>query len=131
VQFQWLHEGRAYCITLTSSNREAIDVYIEANLAALRQWPKDQRYFSLQDTSHPSVGITPYFRTRLEEVLAAMTQHALTGHSVVVLSNSIGGNLLRIYGRIFARKAGPMKQHWVVGLAAAQATLAQLLAEEG
>jgi hypothetical protein len=128
VQFQWLHEGRAFAITITSSTREAIDVYIAANIASLHNWPANQPFFSLQDVSHPNVTITPYFRRRLEEVTFEIKKVGLSGHSVIVLATSIAGNLVRLYGRIFARKAEPIHQDWVNGRAAGEKVLAQLIA---
>lgn len=123
--------GESAGVTITHSTRKAIDVYTVANLAALKQWPKDRLFFSLQDVWHNNVTITPYFRSRLADVLAAINAEGLTSHSVIVMANSLSGNLICLYGRVFASHAEPIHQHWMVGCANGEAELARLLQKYG
>ena len=115
VSFRWLHDGKTFETRITSSTRADIDIYAEANIAALRMWDKSAKFYSLQDVSDKNVTITPYFRSRLEEVAGVIKEVGLEGDSVIVLSNSITGRIVQVYGRIFARKAEPIHQHWVIG----------------
>lgn len=128
VSFRWMFEGRVIELIITKSTQAAIDIYAEANLAALKLWTPGQRFYSLQDVSHPDVTITPYFRKRLDDVLAGIHESGLQGDSVIVLSNSISGKIVQTYGILFARKAGPIKQHWSVGYERGFAELKKLLA---
>lgn len=127
VRFQWILEGKAYALTLTASTREAVDVYTECNIAAMSQWPEGHLFFALQDFSHPDVLITPYFRKRVEDVVAEIQRVKVKGYSIVALANNLTGNFIRMYGGVFGRKADPIKQHWVVGREASETALAKLV----
>ena len=114
VMFRWLHDGRAFEACITSSSRDDIDAYVNANITALRLWDAAQPFYSLQDVSHHSVIITPYFRSRLDGVTKVMKETGLHGSSVIVMSNTVTGRMVQVYGRVFARKAEPISQIWVI-----------------
>jgi hypothetical protein len=126
VTFRWMYGGRAFEVAISSGARQDIDTYCDVNLAALQKWDASQPYLSLQDVSGEQVTLTPYFRERLQAIIALIKGSGLTGHSVIVLSNSVKGRALQIYGQTGSLKS-TIEQHWVVGYDKGIEKLAELV----
>jgi hypothetical protein len=104
VSFRWLYNGQAYEIITTSARREAIDAYIDTNLAVINQWDSTQPFYSFQDISHKDVSITPYFKARLNDVAVRMAEQGVEGISMVILNNGFSGNLMKLLSRFFVNR---------------------------
>jgi hypothetical protein len=127
VTFRWLEQGNAFEISLGSIQRSDVDAYINTNLQLLRDWDIQQPFFSLQDFSSENVSMTPYIRSRLQEVINLMNDRQLTGNSVVIFSPNFQGRVMEFLGRFFPGQA-TVKQSWIVGHERAYDTLRELMA---
>lgn len=127
LDFQWLHEGKAFCITLRQATVEAVDLYADLNIYLLNQWEKDQRFYSIQDVSDEHITITPHFRHQLDAIATEVHKVGVNGHSMVVLQDGVMGRVVQVFGTIFARKVSPVRQHWFRDRNKALASLTQLI----
>jgi len=112
VKFQWLYDGKAFYINISSSSRDAIDAYVKTNLLVLQAWDPTKHFYSFQDVSHDKVTITPYFRQGLDNVSAEVQKLGIQGDSMILMANNIMGKVIQVYGKIFAQKTQPITQHW-------------------
>jgi len=129
VEFQWLFDGAAFMIMLKGNTREDIDVYIDANIEVIQSWPDNTKFFSFQNISYNNVGMTPYFKKRLDEAADTMLEKKLVGHSMVLISDTLLGRSLKIVVGWFSRKA-PVQQHWFTDYDQALETLTNLVNED-
>ena len=130
VTFRWLQGGRAYEIVTKGSTRKDVDTCIDANLAAIQSWNQNQTFYSVQDFTHRDVQITPYFKSRLNDVAEAMDTYQVKGASMIVLDGGLAGQLMKILSRFFVSKVKPVQQVWFTDINKAHEELANRLAKE-
>jgi len=130
VAFHWLHNGVAYEVIAESSQRKDVDAYIDANLAAINQWDKQQPFYSIQNISNANVSVTPYFKSRLDEVADVMKAQEIKGVSMIVMNNNFTGQLMKMLSRFFvSRVNNTVRQEWFTDITKAHEALEAHLLE--
>ena len=94
TSMQWLHDGKAVIITLTSDKRKAIDDWYEIVAAVAASWNPDETYLAVYDLT--DVGLTPYFRKRSIDVAQAVSN--LRGrYAVIIPDGDSSASVMRLY----------------------------------
>jgi hypothetical protein len=127
VTFQWLHGGAAYFMEVQSARRTEADIYVEISLKVAKEWDSSQEMLSIHDVSHPDFQMTPYLQGRLQGVMEIMNKLELTGHSVVVMSNSSMGRALQAMATSVIQQEKLVQRHLVTDLDEGMALLKQLV----
>lgn len=111
VTFQWLNDETCL-FTITDVHREAVDMYIDTNIAMLNNWDKSKTMRVMHDISHDNVSLTPYFRKRLNDVVPAINASGVSGISGVVMGGGFMETIIVFFGNAFNRKTPTFKQRY-------------------
>ena len=109
VTIEWLDNGRMVVFRLSQASRDAIDRYMVAKLALIRNWNPREPLAFISDGSHPDLAMTPYMRAKLPEIGAALRIYGIKSYAAVVIRKGVVGSLIRTFANRFYRKAGDME----------------------
>ncbi len=84
VTQSWVADGRIPVFTIPDVNRTAIDVWANSVLAYIDTFDPDTQYLILHDISAAGMALTPYVRTRSQELAIACAP--LHGRLAAVMS---------------------------------------------
>ncbi len=110
-----LHDGQLVISTLSDSRRETIDAYIDSCNEILRAWKNPISINFLHDISHKDVALTPYFRSRLNEISGVIRELNMMEkvHSANLLQNSLMSRIFMLFGDTFSRSSGVKQKFFV------------------
>lgn len=106
VKRQWILDGDVVLYTMTDSSKDNVDAYIESNIQMVREWPRPKPFLNVQDISSGEVLLTPYFRTRLQEVEAVLKEYKQDGFSAIILPDTFMFRIFSMFGRFFTQRVG-------------------------
>lgn len=106
VFVEWLENGQIIAFTVLDSHQTTVDTYIQACFEYLDSLADDGTIFMLHDISDKNVGLTPYFRKRLEDIAKHIKEKALQGYSAVLLPDTMLSQIMVNFGRLFSRQSG-------------------------
>jgi hypothetical protein len=112
VEREWRHNGRLVIFRLKNVTRASIDAFIDSQLQGIRTFPVGLMMFSMLDISGDAMTLTPYFRDRLEELVAAISQRNLTGYSAIVMPDGFKHRIFRVMSQFFPRQVGKFEQKY-------------------
>ena len=127
ISFQWLHNGAAYFIEVKSARRNEADIYVEVSRKLVSEWPQGHALLSIHDVSHTDFQMTPYLQGRLQGVMETMNELELTGHSIVIMSNSSMGRALQAMATAVVKQEKLVERHLVTSFDEASELLEQLI----
>jgi hypothetical protein len=129
VRFQWVKADSAFCVSLGNTQQTAIDAFFEANRAAMSLWPPQAPFYALQDLSSEKVGLSPYFRHKINAFIADLNASGLEGHIIFLFAPGLMGQVMDLGARLFITQAKRAHIHTHHQAAAAWGHLARLMAE--
>jgi hypothetical protein len=88
VQRYWLHNRQIVIYSPGTVDRKAVDTWAIAVLEDIRNWGKAKRYFAIHDFSQ--ITMTPYSKTKSEEVASQYPSHLRGCYGLVVKNNALG-----------------------------------------
>ncbi len=94
MYMEWLYEGQVFAAKLESMSRESIGAYVDKNLEVIRKWPEDKLYLTLQDGSHPVMGLSPYLQKRGQEIYDLLQERGLEGRIATIVPRTIAGRII-------------------------------------
>lgn len=100
ITLDWYFGERAYCLTLTDSRLQVVDVWYETALRLTIRWPTGQPFAALYDCS--GVVPTPYLRERGAEI-AVQLPAPLMGWVGLIVDDPISIGMVRLVFRLYAK----------------------------
>ncbi|MEP7288023.1 MAG: hypothetical protein ABI947_19900 [Chloroflexota bacterium] len=88
---------------ITSVSRDVVDAWINTVKATMENWPEERPYLAIHDLTSDRVSLTPYARTRAEELIPLGAK--VPGYAGIVLPKSFVAQLIRLFMRT-QRKQG-------------------------
>jgi hypothetical protein len=102
------YDGQLVICILTDSKRETVDAYIDSCIELMKAWDSPKSLNFLHDISHQEVALTPYFRSRLNEIPGIMRELKPMDrfHAAALLQNSLLSRIFKMFGETFSRSSG-------------------------
>ena len=119
VLFQWIESNAIARFTVKDSTRNSIDIYIDSSIALLKSWNPQKKLYTLHDISTPQFTMTPYTRTRLNEVSQTIKEGNVQTVSAIYMMASYQTALISFFGNIFTANARHTTQQYFINEAEA------------
>lgn len=116
VTKHWNKDRTVVTFTMSDVSRKAVDAYISGNLEVLGNWDKTKTLFTIQDISNPNISLTPYLKSRLDEITNFIKTNEVNVCTAIVMENNFTGQVMRAFGRLFTVNARYLNQVYFTDL---------------
>ena len=105
VSFQWVHHQgiTIYNLSITDVSRKNVDVMIDTTIELLKTNPHFQSHYFLIELTCLT-GITPYFKSRLEDLKDILIEIEATSRTAVLIPCGFVATIFQTFSRIFNRQ---------------------------
>ncbi|HLA44887.1 MAG TPA: hypothetical protein VJZ27_15690 [Aggregatilineales bacterium] len=116
VSLEWVNEGRIAVFRMGKPTREAVDLFVDVQIAVIKQWNDTEPFAFVSDGTHPDFSMTPYMRNRFPDIGNTMSDKSMRSYAVVLLRKNLVGTMILYFGNRFHRKAGDMDLKYLSSL---------------
>ncbi len=93
--FEAVHDGQIFIFTLTDTTRVAIDAWVTKVKDLTKDWSSDRPFVALTQVQGKYLSLTPYLRSRMEEI--SHWHPDLWAYTAVVLPPSFFVQLMSVF----------------------------------
>lgn len=94
VTIQWLYDGRILIRSLSTIERDSIDVFTDFFIQHALNWPPERPFLELTDFRQTTT--TPYLGKRMRDLMQVMPKN-LHGRSASILPSGVIGHLMKTF----------------------------------
>ena len=100
----WHDEESYFMVKLTDSSRQTLDVYYDVVNNLYKSWDNTIPLYFIQDITDDKISLTPYFRSQIDNLNKQVEKYNINFYLAVVTQNNFTGQIMRMFGRLFANK---------------------------
>ena len=99
---EWMFDHQIVVFKISTIARPVVDAWIDLVKLTMENWPGNLPYLAIHDMTSDKVSLTPYARSRAEELIPLSAK--APGYAAIVLPRSFVAQVIRLFMRTQRRQ---------------------------
>jgi hypothetical protein len=97
TSLEFIENNTIAVITMQGISREEIDRWFNTTTKVMTEWPDDKLILVIHDASHQRTALTPYMRSRINDLYKLKLEKK--GYGAVIIPKSVAAQMIQLFLR--------------------------------